>query len=210
MENNERLESKLGNKNYWDEFYDEEIDQFKNNNELIGEIWFGNDVQKKVIEYIHKKFSKDIKILDLGCGNAAFLLTLFNKGFYNLYGMDYSEKSIELANLIKEDNNINLYVDDISNPIYLNKEFELLHDKGTLDAFMLNKNNHIESYIKYIKTISAKTCSFIITSCNYTKDELMIYFKDFEFQEEIKHKSFSFGGNVGQTVTTLIYNIVKN
>jgi len=229
----ECYESKLGKKEYWDNFYSEEIDQFENNNDLIGEIWFGKQVQNKVVEYISKNFeNKNIKILDVGCGNGAFLFKLLKSDFINLHGMDYSEKSIELAINIKKHkiaegeekfNNLNLYQEDIKNIIYDidddEEKFDLIHDKGTFDAFMLNKSNSNINYAEYIYYKLKKTGIFIITSCNHLKSDLLNFFIEdpklnkekyrFNVSSEIPHKSFNFGGQSGQTVTTIIFKIEK-
>lgn len=48
---------------------------------------------------------------------------------------------------------------------------------------------------------------FMITSCNWTRDELVQLFEpDFTVKDEIMHPTFSFGGHTGQTVTTIIFS----
>jgi cyclopropane fatty-acyl-phospholipid synthase-like methyltransferase len=223
MDNIKPFESKLGEKSYWDNFYTEEIEQFNNNTDLIGEIWFGKNVQKKEINYILETYkeNKNIKVLDIGCGNAAFLLKLHKKGFKNLYGMDYSEKSIELARQIIEErletDDIKLFVDDLSEPSCQYNdlcEFDLIHDKGTFDAYMSDKNHKAFVYFDYIIKKSRNSGVFLITSCNFTKDELLNFVAEkhkerFSLKSEVPHKSFYYGGSTGQTVTTLIFNIFK-
>ena len=98
MDSIERLTSKLGTKEYWDELYNEEINQFKNNNDLVGEVWFGEQTQNKIIDYIKKYVSKEKAILDLGCGNCEFLFKMFDEGYINLSGLDYSDTFIEFVN----------------------------------------------------------------------------------------------------------------
>jgi SAM-dependent methyltransferase len=215
----ERLKSKLGEKNYWDELYKQELNQFSNNNELGGEVWFGDQVQSKVINYIEKNFSdKDIKILDLGCGNCEFLISLVDLEYSNLYGVDYSGVSIDFANVKLKSLNIDcikLDQADLNNKEELNKiysekkPFNIIHDKGTFDAFMLLESNDHLNYISNILDIAGKDSTFIITSCNNTKDELLKYFSNdkITFQNEIEHKKFVFGGQTGQTVTTLIFRL---
>lgn len=215
-------ESPLGRKDYWDKFYNQEILQFNNNSDLIGEIWFGEQVQNKISNFIkNKKLEKNIRILDVGCGNAAFLIKLYESGYTNLYGMDFSENSIKLAeNILQEKfndeykNKIRLFQEDINSPITEVIDIDLIHDKGTFDAFMLSKENSEKSYIEYIIQKSKFNGTiFIITSCNFSKPELETYFNSndvqskFKLIEEIPHKSFIFGGQKGQTVTTLIFSI---
>ena len=36
----------------------------------------------------------------MGCGNCMLLLSLYEKGFTSLTGCDYSEKGVELGNLV--------------------------------------------------------------------------------------------------------------
>lgn len=229
----ERYESKLGNKDYWDNFYSEEIDQFNNNTALIGEVWFGKQVQKKIIEYINKTISdKNINILDIGSGNGAFLFKLLKFNFTNLHGMDYSENSVQLAQKIilhklqegeTQYNHVQFYQEDLKNPQKHSAneadKYELIHDKGTFDAYMLNKSNSNVQYCNYIYYNLKNNGKFIITSCNHLKADLIRLFIDdnnlskdkfqFSLTGEIPHKSFSFGGQTGQTVTTVIFTIKK-
>lgn len=222
----EQIESNFGKKSHWDELYEQEIEQFKNNPELIGYIWFGENVQQKIINYIKQRFQNEEKIIDIGCGNAAFLLSLREEGFLNLWGIDYSENSIDLAIKVIEAQNseevkINLFVEDMNHPSQDLTNFDLIHDKGALDAFLLCKQNKINEYIKYIlQKINSKNSNnkLIISSCNHAKTELLEFFSQtysdistpykFEFIEEIPHKIISFGGSVGQAVTTLIFKII--
>jgi hypothetical protein len=227
------FESSLWKKDYWDNFYSQEINQFKNNSSLIGEIWFGKQVQKKILNYISDKYNnnKSVKLIDLGFGNASLLIKLTKLGFSgNLYGMDYSEKSIELARDIIEKKSerfpkladIVLFQDDLKQSKIGNFEekekytnFEIIHDKGTFDAFMSSKSNKVEEYINYLLSISkieGRITMFVITSCNFSKPELISFFiePNFILQSEIPHKTFTYGGQVGQPVTTLIYKIIKS
>lgn len=212
------IQSELGKKDYWDNFYDQEIDQFKNNNELIGYIWYGKQVQKKILDFINNNITKDKCILDLGCGNSAFLIELHKNNYNNLYGSDYSENSISLSKLTIKDLKIKLFVDDINQPLSLDIKFDLIHDKGTLDAYLLNNTNSINNYIKNLHLKFAESGIFIISSCNHNKNELENYFINenvnsnritFKLLKEIPHKTFSFGGQSGQAVTSLIFEIIN-
>lgn len=224
-EQEERIEefvSQLGNKEYWDKFYSEEINQFNDNDKLIGEIWFGKQVLKKGIDYICNKlknYEKDVKVLDVGCGNGAFMIGLAKMKYNNLWGMDYSENSLTLAQNIvnkkseKYENlkeSIKLYQEDINHPDKDIRDFEIIYDKGSLDAYLSKKEHNVSKYIDFLLTKSKNRAIFIINSCNYTKEELLEYFdstKFFHYLEEIPHKSFNFGGQKGQPVTTLVFRI---
>ena len=80
-----------------------ELKNFEENGD-DGEVWFGEDVQKKTVNYIMQNYPKSTnpRILDVGTGNGALLFKLAKKGYKNSKGIDYSEYSIRLANKIKE------------------------------------------------------------------------------------------------------------
>ena len=134
MDNNNKnedepnYESKLGTQEHWNEAYQQEIEQFKNNGNELGDIWFGKDLQKKLVNYIIEHFTdKTTKIFDVGFGNGVFLYKLAKNDYTNLYGIDYSPDSIQFAKMILESKekkhgkkyNINLF---------FNSSFVLLHE----------------------------------------------------------------------------------
>lgn len=213
-------ESKLGTLEHWNEAYKQEIEQFKNNDNELGDIWFGKNLQKKLVNYILKNYpDKKTKIFDVGFGNGVFLYKLAKQDYINLYGIDYSPDSVKLAKMIIESKEkkhdkefkINLFCEDInSTNKIINETFDIIHDKGSFDAYMMNKKNTLENYHRYIKSYSKNGTILIITSCNNTREELMKKFpleKGFQFIEEIKNKTFVFGGQEGQTQATQIYKI---
>ena len=98
-------ESKLGTQEHWNEAYKQEIEQFKNNGNELGDIWFGKDLQKRLVNYIIKHFpNKNTKIFDIGFGNGVFLYKLAKNEYINLFGIDYSPDSIQFAKIILEYN----------------------------------------------------------------------------------------------------------
>ena len=214
-------ESKLGTLEHWNEAYKQEIEQFKNNGNELGDIWFGKQLQKKLVNYIAKNYpDKNLKIFDVGFGNGVFLYKLAKQGYNNLYGIDYSPDSLKLAKMIidskeKKHNKkfkLNLFCEDINTTNNIIKEhFDIIHDKGSFDAYMMNNKNCLENYHRYIKSYSKNGSVFIVTSCNNTRDELKQKFpleKGFEFVDEIKNKTFVFGGQEGQQQATQIYKII--
>lgn len=214
--------SPLGTKEHWSSAYVEEINQFHNNRTQVGEIWFGRDIQKKIISYIISHFKdKSISVLDIGFGNGIFLYKLAKNKYKNLYGIDYVSSSLTLAQEIfkekgkknNEEYDIKIYQEDINDRTdQIKIQFDLIHDKGSLDAFLLNKDNSLDNYIKYVLSYSKKgETYFLITSCNNTREELMEKFteeKGFKFIDEIKNRSFQFGGKEGQRVATQLYKII--
>ena len=214
-------ESKLGTQQHWNEAYQQEIEQFKNNGNELGDIWFGKNLQKKLVNYILKNYpDKNTKIFDVGFGNGVFLYKLSKNGYINLYGIDYSPDSLEFAKMIIESKQkkhgkefkVNLFCEDINttNKI-INETFDVIHDKGSFDAYMMNNKNTLENYHKYIKSYSRNGTILIITSCNNTREELKNKFtieKGFQYIDEIKNKTFVFGGQEGQQQATQIYKII--
>lgn len=213
-------ESKLGTLEHWNDAYKQEIEQFKNNDNELGDIWFGKTLQKKLVNYITKNFpDKNTKIFDVGFGNGVFLYKLAKQEYVNLYGIDYSPDSVQLAKMIIESKQkkhekeykINLFCEDInSTNKIINETFDVIHDKGSFDAYLMNKSNTLEKYHRYIKSYSRNGTTLIITSCNNTREELRKKFpseKGFKYIDEIKNKTFVFGGQEGQQQATQIYQI---
>lgn len=156
----EELESsELGTKDYWDKSYKLEIANYKSHGD-IGEVWFDEDSQFRVIKWMLKNQIKaDDSIVDLGeflklnakfffyikkvsyvvlkgCGNGMMLIELAREGFNNLTGIDYSLNAIELASNVAKDQDINITykVFDLltKNDDKLQDlgKFHVVHDKG--------------------------------------------------------------------------------
>ncbi|KAL1461973.1 hypothetical protein WDU94_013831, partial [Cyamophila willieti] len=133
------------------------------------------------------------------------------QGFTNLTGVDYSAEAIQLAQLIKEKEklaNIQLKVQDLLSPNISPNVYHITVDKGTYDAISLNPEDPAskrKTYISNVHTMLKPDGLFIITSCNWTETELLDHFSQyFQHIESISAPQFSFGGKVGNTVTTLI------
>ena len=132
--------------------------------------------------------SKTDKIIDVGCGNGWTLVELAEKGFTNVTGVDYSQKAIDLATEVLRDSKVDLnkiklmvcdILDDEKYP--LPTDFKLVHDKGTYDAISLSPQDPQGQRTKYIKNVCrilVRGGYLIISSCNWTKDELITHFKD--------------------------------
>ncbi|KAI4839402.1 methyltransferase [Plasmodium brasilianum] len=214
--------SKLHKLSYWEEVYKNELENYEESNIELEE-WFEENCDK-IINWIDKNFKekKSISILDIGCGNGLFLHKLYNRGFLNLYGFDFSNSAIELAKKwfnINNANNIYVQVLDICNiEKELNKnsklmnDYKLLNDKGTFDIFFMN--NKQNEYFKQISFFFRWHTLLCITSCNACKEEILYIINNFNkscskfklsLMDEIFYESITFSGRSGQIITTLIF-----
>ncbi|XP_017330864.1 EEF1A lysine methyltransferase 2 isoform X2 [Ictalurus punctatus] len=167
--------SKLGTKEYWDNAYSRELQTYRDIGD-VGEIWFGEESMNRVIWWLEKQNTpENAAILDIGTGNGVFLVEL-EQDFLNL--------SPEL------------------------KEFDLCIDKGTFDAISLNPEGREMAKLQYMSSLRAALKPqghFIITSCNWTKEQLLqIFSPGFELQQELPTPRFQFGGVSGNSVTALV------
>lgn len=174
--------------------------------------------------------------LDLGCGNGSILFALRADGWSGpLLGVDYSAHSIRLASQIASSkglaDNITFAEWDLINgpplstalsPSSLQHAFDVVLDKGTFDAISLSDATDAagrricEGYKARVLPLLAVGGLFLITSCNWTEEELRGWFvggecvagATFEEAGRVKYQTFSFGGVSGQTISTLCFRKV--
>lgn len=112
---------------YWDSFFTKRKTTFE---------WYGNyeNLKRLLTKYIS---SKDV-ILISGCGNSNLSLNLFMDGFTNMTSVDNSEVVIANMNKLHKNKYPGLVyeVKDILNTEYPDDKFNVVVDKGTLDALM--------------------------------------------------------------------------
>lgn len=216
----------LGTKAYWDDIYKRECTNFAENNEDEGEIWFGEESEDKIVDYLEGNFKQDkrLRVLDLGTGNGHLLFKLMDEGFTNwdMLGIDYSEHSVDLARSIAKARgfeSINFKVMDFLSPQKVTKDitnFDIVLDKGTFDAISLSDQKTAsgqklnEVYAKSVARFMKPGSKLVITSCNWTQDELIqkltldkvlkvhAYFKK-------PKNAFSFGGKTGSTTSSVCF-----
>ncbi|OAY85064.1 protein-lysine N-methyltransferase mettl10 [Ananas comosus] len=193
--------SMLGLQSYWDASYAEDLANFHEHGHA-GEIWFGNEVMDTVATWTKNlclnlsqggnaaaqsnhisesgETIKDLSswsVLDVGTGNGLLLQALAKQGFSDLTGTDYSEGAIELARSLAVRNgfsNIKFVVDDILET-KLDRKFQIVMDKGTLDAIGLHPDGPIKRimYWESVANLVSPRGVLVITSCNNTKEELV-------------------------------------
>ncbi|XP_023171222.1 EEF1A lysine methyltransferase 2 [Drosophila hydei] len=212
--------SELGTREYWETSYTREIKNYKSHGD-VGEIWFDEDSQQRIVDWLLKQENIDketARVLDLGCGNGMFLIALANEGFTQLTGVDYSPKAIELAMGIAKDQalDISYNVADLTqNESQTLGSYNIIHDKGTYDAVSLCPDDPKEKRNNYLATVSKllqdEQSHFIITSCNWTEEELVHSFEHLFVKHcTIPTPTFKFGGKVGNVVTSVVFKKKSN
>ena len=100
--------------------------------------------------------------------------------------------------------------------------FDLVLDKGTFDAISLSsetitdvdgiRRRPCETYPSKAITMVKPGGCFLITSCNWTEDEVVRWFTEgpgvegrMEVVDRLKYRSFEFGGKRGQGVSTVCF-----
>lgn len=234
------------NNTSWDSFYQVEINNFLANPEDTGECWFDDsDAELKMIEFLISKINDNelpfklvdnlIKIVDLGTGNGHLLFQLSEdieeeiedpKIKFHFHGIDYSEDSVAFAQKIKD----TMYTDsdlfkfdqvnllEKNSKFITNHEYDILLDKGTLDAIALNQEGISEIdneigmnvYAKQVEKMMHSQSILLITSCNFTEEELIKIVVGntegrLEVWEKINYPSFRFGGVQGSTICSIAF-----
>lgn len=225
MEDTTKLNtSKLGTKAYWDDFYALEKENFKKNPEDTGECWFDDsNAETRMVEFLSEnlgsyKIQLDSSMIDLGTGNGHLLFELCGDGFNGpLHGIDYSAESIqfasEVANAKGYDGNTTFSIADIFRPDWTPGTFDVVLDKGTLDAISLSgmKFDHgrsvVDIYSGVIEKLLEKDGVFLITSCNFTEEELIkiVQSDSLKVWETIKYPAFRFGGVKGTAICSVAF-----
>ncbi|MBN3324562.1 EFMT2 methyltransferase, partial [Atractosteus spatula] len=203
--------SKLGTKEYWDDAYTRELQNFKDIGD-VGEIWFGEESMERVIKWLKKeKIPHNAAVLDIGTGNGVFLVELAKCGFKNLTGIDYSAVSVDLARHILEKeglSDVKVQEQDFLYPSALLGTFDVCVDKGTFDAISLNPDSTAQGttrYVQALRSVLRQEGLFLITSCNWTREQLLHVFSEgFELLQELPTPQFQFGGRSGSSVTALV------
>ncbi|KAK5715743.1 Protein-lysine N-methyltransferase efm4 [Elasticomyces elasticus] len=164
------------------------------------------------------------RFLDLGTGNGHLLFTLQeeddegNCWSGEMVGVDYSETSIQLARRIAIERGSETVrfeqwdlLNDPPRQDWLQDGFEVVLDKGTFDAISLmgteDARHPCEVYREKVEPLIKPGCFLSITSCNWTKAELLTWLApasgQLQYYSEAKYPTFTFGGQTGQSIVTL-------
>lgn len=217
--------SKLGTKEYWDSFYTLEHKNFEENSEDTGECWFNeSDAENKMCDFIFEELThlKEPRVCDLGTGNGHLLFQLYEDGLRgDLIGVDYSETSVKFAADIAEndDYDVKFEQSDIlrSDDQFLSQNletFDLVLDKGTLDAIALSEDKYengltgFQTYPNNVMKLVKKGGIFLITSCNFTQEEIIKHFTNTNQMKlfgKVDYPVIEFGGVKGSTICTVAF-----
>lgn len=108
---------------------------------------------------------------------------LLRRGYTQLTGIDYSEKSIELAQA-QLNTDVSWKVIDMTAPETPDlAQYDVAIDKGTLDAILLCSHEQRASKRQaYVNTVHRHVKSLLfLVSCNWTKAELLQFLEPSNF-----------------------------
>ncbi|KAJ7593316.1 S-adenosyl-L-methionine-dependent methyltransferase [Mycena floridula] len=218
--------SKLGTKEHWDKVYEEEVANFEEIGDE-GEIWFGEESVEKMVDWALENVPIDTNpfTLEIGCGNGTLLFALLEAGYspQTLAGIDYSPGAIKLAKGIaatRKGEDITFSVCNLLGEIpplldaaVQDGFWDLILDKGTFDAIALGqKDEHGESpaagYPARIAALLKPGGFFLITSCNFTEEELKAHFcaiPSLKYHSRIQHATYTFGGRSGSVCSSVAF-----
>jgi SAM-dependent methyltransferase len=226
--------SELGTRSHWDDAYSREIQNFQSNANDEGTIWFSDaGAEERMLQFLEnlsdettlcKEGDEATRFLDLGTGNGHLLFALREDGWEGeMVGVDYSAQSVRLAEGIRiskgeEYADIAFEEFDIlgqSPGAWVKDGFDVVLDKGTFDAISLSSETDAqgrricESYGAKVEPLVKKGGRFLITSCNWTREELRGWFETegsgLVYEDSVKYPSFTFGGKTGTSVVTLCF-----
>lgn len=122
-----RTTKDFASKEYWDQFFKLQEQSFE---------WYGDYSEIKKILLRYMKPQDDVLII--GCGNSSLSADLYDDGYQSNTSIDISDVVIDKMNSIYKSNNLreNLKFQcmDVFNMSYVDNEFKIVIDKGTLDA----------------------------------------------------------------------------
>ncbi|KAJ7285114.1 S-adenosyl-L-methionine-dependent methyltransferase [Mycena rebaudengoi] len=221
--------SKLGTQTHWDSVYAGELANFHEHGDE-GEIWFGLQSVEKMVKWAREHVPRPTSVLEVGSGNGTLLFALVEAGYEpaHLAGIDYSPDAVNLARAIAATTDsgeailfsvCDFLVADPPRLPHMEPEqrsdvWDLLLDKGTYDAIALadkdaDGKSPASRYPGRVARLLKPGGSFLITSCNFTEEELRASFETSEtelvYHSRIQHRTFTFGGKNGSSCSSVAF-----
>ncbi|GES86083.1 S-adenosyl-L-methionine-dependent methyltransferase [Rhizophagus clarus] len=121
-------------KEYWEKRYSKEPSE-------ISFDWFKTYKELKPLFDVHLP-NKNVSILMLGCGNSTLSEDMYDDGYHNITNIDFSETVIENMRIrCKDRTGMTWLIMDIRELNFLDKTFDIVIDKGTMDALMCDEGD---------------------------------------------------------------------
>ncbi|CAG9121648.1 unnamed protein product [Plutella xylostella] len=138
----------FGEKDYWNQFFK------KRGNKAFE--WYGEYLE--LCSHLHKYIKQKDAVLIPGCGNSSLSADLYDAGFTNITNIDVSEVVIKQMQKIHSKRTSMKYIlMDALNTTFDNEEFNVVLDKGTLDALMPDDTQEthdtIDKYFGEVKRV---------------------------------------------------------
>ena len=191
----------LSKQSYWESVYDNDM-RVMNDTGDVGEIWFGEHVHDIMVATAVRYNRHNGRCIDLGCGNGAISEALRHENI-ECDGVDFSPSAIALAR--KAFPNGHYFVQDLLEWQVI-RTYDIVLDKGTLDAIYLSDNEaDVDCYLRTVTRLLSNNGHFIITSCNLTETEL-IDMVPLNHCETYPHPKIEFMGHSGSKVTTCVFS----
>jgi len=182
------------------------------------------------LEYVPPTSVTPPSILEVGSGNGTLLFALLDAKYLpeSLCGIDYSPGSIKLASSIaatRGGEKISFHLCDFltEDPPMLPSEptgssldaWDLILDKGTFDAIGLMEKDPAtaqapaDGYPLRVVRLLKPGGHFLITSCNFTEEELRAKFATHEtgllYHSRIQHPTYTYGGKSGSICSSVAF-----
>ena len=147
------------------------------------------------------------------------LFALREEGFRGrMVGVDYSSTAIELARRVAQQKGTEVEFQqwDIMSDEALGERgegFDVVLDKGTFDAISLCEEKDAEGkrvcegYRGRVEGLVRRGGLLLVTSCNWTEEELRAWFASDELvlDGRIRYPTFNFGGRSGQSISSVCF-----
>ncbi|KAG8543380.1 hypothetical protein GDO81_024810 [Engystomops pustulosus] len=194
--------SVLGTKEHWDAVYSRELKTFEDYGDE-GEVWFGEGSVTRVVKWLNaQKLPLSSAVVDIGTGNGKLLVQLAKSGYSNLTGIDYCSGAIALAQSICDKEGVSqrvkLQVADFLGSFAPAEQYDVALDKGTFDAISLDPagaKDKCLQYVQALRRVIRPDGIFIITSCNWTRDQLLQHFGNGKICDSSEKFFYTFFGS---------------